>query len=128
MLCGKQISTPPAPRAIGLLTSQKKPRRVPTLRRTTDVRGGPRVDGALGILGQGILPGPVKVVHLVLHEATDLFILKAAGVICGEGKGLVSCGFLNLLPTAAWVLAASCTALLRHHRGSASSWGQMGSP
>lgn len=69
------------------LPSQKKPRLVPTLWRTADVRGGPRVDGALGVLGQGVLPGPVKVVHLVLHEATDLLVLKAAGVICGEGKG-----------------------------------------
>lgn len=59
---------------------------MPTLRRTADVRGGPCVDGALGVLGQGILPGPVKVVHLVLHEAADLLVLKAAGVICGDGK------------------------------------------
>lgn len=123
MLCGKQISTAPAPRTVGLLTSQKKPRCVPTLRRTADVRRGSCVDGALGVLGQGVLPRPVEVVHLVLHEATDLLVLKAAGVICGEGKGLVSCGFSNLLPKAAWVLAASCTALLRHHCGSASSWG-----
>lgn len=67
--------------------SQKKPRAVPTLGRTADVRGGPRVHGALGVLGQGVLPGPVKVVHLVLHEATDLLVLEAAGVICGHGKG-----------------------------------------
>ena len=95
--------------------NQKKPRRVPTLRCTADVRGGPCVDGALGVLGQGVLPGPVKVVHLVLHEATDLLVLKAAGVICGERKGLVSCRFSNLLPKAAWVLVASLTALLCHH-------------
>lgn len=56
---------------------------VPTLGRTADVRGGPRVDGALGVLGQGVLTGPVKVVHLILHEAADLLVLKAAGVICG---------------------------------------------
>lgn len=72
-------TSPPQPR-------RKKPRLVPTLRRTADVRGGPCVDGALGVLGQGILPGPVKVVHLVLHEAADLLVLKAAGVICGDGK------------------------------------------
>lgn len=77
--------------------SQKKPRSVPTLRRTADVRGGPRVDGALGVLGQGILPRPVEVVHLVLHEATDLLVLEAAGVICREGQGMVSCSFSNLL-------------------------------
>lgn len=94
--------TPPAPRAVvGLLTSQKKPRCVPTLRRTADVRGWPRVDGALWVLGQGVLPGPVKVVHLILHKATDLLVLKAAGVICGEGKRLLSCCFSNLLPKAA---------------------------
>lgn len=67
--------------------SQKKPRCVPTLRCTADVCGGSRVDGSLGVLCQGVLPGPVKVVHLVLHEATDLLILKAAGVICREKKG-----------------------------------------
>lgn len=73
---------------------------MPTLRRTADVRGGPRVDGALGVLGQGILPGPVKVVQLVLHEATDLLVLKAAGVICREGKRLVSHCFFKPPPLA----------------------------
>ena len=106
----------------------KETRCVPTLRRTADVRGGPGVDSALGVLRQGVLPGPVKVVHLVLHEATDLLVLKAAGVICGEGKGLVSCRFSNLLPKAAWLLAASVTALLCHHCSSVSSRGQTGSP
>lgn len=128
MLFGKQISTPSAPRAVGLPTSQKKPRCVPTLRRTADVCGGPGVDGALGVLGQGVLPGPVKIVHLVLHEAADLLVLEAAGVICREAKGLVSCGFSNLVPKAAWALEANCTAVPRHHCGSASSRGRMGSP
>lgn len=77
---------------------------MPTLRRTADVRGRPRVDGALGVLGQGVLPRPVEVVHLVLHKATDLLVLKAAGVICREGQGMVSCSFSNLLPEAAWLL------------------------
>lgn len=128
MLFGKQISAPPAPRAAGLPTSQKKPRCVPTLRRTADVCGGPGVDGALGVLGQGVLPGPVEVVHLVLHEAADLLVLEAAGVICGEGKGLVSGGFSNPLPKAARVLAARQRAFLCHHCGSATSRGQTGSP
>lgn len=91
--------TPPAPRAVvGLLTSQKKLRSMPTLRRTADVRGWPRVDGALWVLGQGVLPGPVEVVHLILHKAADLLVLKATGVICGEGKRLLSCCFFKSPP------------------------------
>lgn len=78
--CQHACISPPQP-------SQKKLRCMPTLWCTTDVCGGPCVDSALGVLGQGILPGPVKVVHLVLHEAADLLIFKAAGVICREGKG-----------------------------------------
>lgn len=68
--------------------NQKKPRSVPTLWRTADVRGWPSVDSTLGVLGQGVLPCPVKVVHLVLHEAADLLVLKATGVICREGHGV----------------------------------------
>lgn len=88
--CQHACISPPQPR-------QKRLRCVPTLWCTADICGGPCVDSALGVLGQGILPGPVKVVHLVLHEAADLLIFKATGVICGEGKGLVSCSFPNLL-------------------------------
>lgn len=94
------------------LPSQKKSRVVPTLRRPTDVCGGPCVDGALGVLGQGVLPGPVKVVHLVLHEATDLLVLKAAGVICGDGEGRgCSAVALQTPPQSAWLL----TMVLCHH-------------
>lgn len=97
-VCGKQISAPPSPTATGPWClaacisppdlSQKKARSVPTLWRTADVRGWPRVDGTFGVLGQGVLPRPVKVVHLVLHEAADFLILKATGVICREGQGV----------------------------------------
>lgn len=85
---------------------------MPTLWRAADVRGGPRVDSALGVLRQGVLPRPVKVVHLVLHEAADLLVLKAAGVICGDGKGRVAqLLLLQHPPLAAWVLTAG----LCHH-------------
>lgn len=94
------------------LPSQKKPRVVPTLGRTADVRGGPRVDGALGVLGQGVLPRPVKVVHLVLHEAADLLVLKAAGVVCGVGREGAAQLLLFKHPSqTTWVL----TEVLCHH-------------
>lgn len=54
-----------------------------TLFGATDVCGWASVDGALRVLRLGILTSPIKVVHPVLHEATDFFILKVAGVICG---------------------------------------------
>lgn len=57
-----------------------------TLRGATYVSGGTRVGGAFGVLGEGILPGPVKVVCQVLGVATDLLILKVAGVVCIQGR------------------------------------------
>ena len=48
--------------------------------------GGTSVGGALGVLGEGILPGPVKIVCQVLGVATDLLILKVAGVVCSQGR------------------------------------------
>ena len=57
-----------------------------TLRGATYVSGGTSVGGALGVLGEGILPGPVKIVCQVLGVATDLLILKVAGVVCSQGR------------------------------------------
>lgn len=58
-----------------------------TLRGPTDVSGGTSVGGPLWVLGESVLPCPVKVVCRVLGIATDLLILKVAGVICMQGVG-----------------------------------------
>lgn len=53
-----------------------------TFRGAADVSRGTGIGRALGILGKGILPRPVKVVCQILGIATDLFVLEVTGVVC----------------------------------------------
>ena len=52
-----------------------------TLFGSTAVRLGAGVGRSLWILGQAVLPRPIKHVGPVLRESTDPFILKAAHVV-----------------------------------------------
>lgn len=131
MLCGKQISAPPAPQS--LRTSQQA-KRNPDVCLPSGVPlmsvGGPVLTVRLGFWVRAFCRVQSKLSSLSCTKPQIFSSSKRHVLSAGKGRGWSAAAFSSLLPQpgAAWALAASCTALRRQHCGSASSGGQAASP